>query len=131
MERERTPSGTAWLLVAVLAGLGLLAAFRWWWSPAPPKGVLVEVRGDVPGPGLLVAQQPSVHAALRAAGASVAGVRDRRIDEGDLVVVGPRGVEVRSPSDPELVGRRLDLNAADVAALDTLPGIGPVLAARI
>jgi competence protein ComEA len=36
-----------------------------------------------------------------------------------------------SPSGGFASGGTVDLNAADVAALDALPGVGPVMAARI
>jgi DNA uptake protein ComE-like DNA-binding protein len=40
-------------------------------------------------------------------------------------------VDVIAASDPALVGRKVDLNAADAGALESLPGVGPVLAERI
>ena len=47
--------------------------------------------------------------------------------EVDTVAVVPAGATVPPSADPAIV----DLATADVAALDALPGIGPVLAERI
>ncbi|MDQ6874789.1 MAG: ComEA family DNA-binding protein, partial [Actinomycetota bacterium] len=76
--------------------------------------------------------------ALRAAGGVRPGVSigllnlARRLVDGEQVVVGatasPDGGPVPPPGGP---GPLLDLNSATVAQLDALPGVGPVLAARI
>jgi hypothetical protein len=81
---ETSPRSAALLVVAILAGLGALAATRPLWSPSPPQG------------------------------AALAGAID------GLVAV-----------DPLLVGQPLRINTANASQLDTLPGIGRVLAERI
>lgn len=117
-------------------------------EPAPPTSaptVAVHVAGAVSRPGLY--QLPSgarVMDALRAAGGKVPGADlDRlnlaaKITDGQKILVTRRGETMpaaptteaaastdRDPTEP------IDLNAADLAALDSLPGIGPGTARAI
>jgi competence protein ComEA len=114
-------------------------------SPAPaaatdpaPGAVVVHVVGLVQRPGLVTLTVGSrVADAIEAAG----GVTRRRASDsvnlarvlvdGEQIVVGPSA----SAAPPVLPGVApvtvVDLNTADVAALDQLPGVGPVLAQRI
>ena len=60
----------------------------------------------------------------------------RLLVDGEQVYVPARGESPRTPpagsgASDESSGGTMNLNTADVAALDTLPGIGPVLAGRI
>ncbi len=150
--RWRMRPGLAVAVSAALLAGGGVAVWRAWpqepavlvtldgatGAAAPgPEGtaaaeVVVHVVGQVRRPGVVHLPAGSrVTDALDAAGgataeADLAAVNLARVlaDGEQVVVPGPRTVEV-SGSDA------LDLNSADVAALDALPGIGPVLAARI
>ncbi len=104
-----------------------------------PVEVVVHVAGLVAHPGLVrLAPGSRVADAIEAAG----GVTRRRaadtvnlarvlVDGEQIVVADPDlvapGTGAPTPSGPTV----LDLNAATADALDALPGVGPVLAARI
>lgn len=123
--RARWQVGTGLLLAA---GGAVLAQTFW---PAPTfDQVLVEVVGDVLRPGLHAVDTPTVHAALRAAGADPAGPDDG-LAFGDRVWVDASGVRVLPPSDPLLVGRKVDLNRADARALAAIPGVSEAQAGAI
>jgi competence ComEA-like helix-hairpin-helix protein len=102
-------------------------------APDPSAAALIEVRGAVPRPGLHLVPGvpgagagpgvPTVDLALASAGAAPIG-DGRALRPGDRIVLGLAGVEIRAPSDPVLVGRRLDPNQADAAALAAVPGLG-------
>jgi comEA protein len=111
-------------------------------------GVVVHVVGQVAAPGLVtVATDARVADALDAAGgatpdADLAALNlARAVTDGEQIHVPRPGEAVAapppaSPGAPSTGGGGaggavVDLNAADAAALDTLPGIGPVLAERI
>jgi len=110
---------------------------------APPvSDVVVHVVGAVAAPGLVtVPQGARVADALTAAGdatpdADLAGVNlAREVVDGEQIVVPRPGEAVAAAPQPPPGGGPaagpLDLNTADETALDGLPGIGPVLAARI
>ncbi|WP_277514997.1 helix-hairpin-helix domain-containing protein [Cellulosimicrobium cellulans] len=110
---------------------------------APSGGVVVHVVGQVAAPGLVtVAADARVADALEAAGGATAEADlaalnlARTVTDGEQIVV-PRPGEAVPPSASAppaagtTAGGAVDLNAADAAALDALPGIGPVLAERI
>lgn len=96
--------------------------------------VVVHVVGQVRSPGVVHLPPGSrVTDALDAAGgataeADLAAVNLARVlaDGEQVVVPGPQPAGALASGSDEL-----DLNSADEAALDALPGIGPVLAARI
>lgn len=107
-------------------------------SSASPAGeIYVHVLGAVQRPGLYVLQAESrVVDALAAAGGSteaadLAGVNlARPVEDGEQILVPVAGAAPDpggGPSDDDTV----NLNSADQAALETLPGIGPALAERI
>ncbi|MFE1552403.1 helix-hairpin-helix domain-containing protein [Streptomyces sp. NPDC058718] len=119
-------------------------------GPAPGGGgapgaggakVVVDVGGKVRRPGLLTLPAGSrVADALRAAGganpgADLTGInRARVLMDGEQVLVGLPGVPVGGVgpgAGAGGVGAPLSLNAATVEQLDTLPGVGPVLARHI
>jgi len=122
----------------VLAASGLLLVAR---RPAPPIRLI-----EAPADGELVIQvdgavvRPGVYrlpagARLSDAVAAAGGVRHdadggavnraRRLRDGERVTIPDAGVASRDGND------LLDLNSATAAALEALPGVGPVLARRI
>ncbi|MCX5390661.1 ComEA family DNA-binding protein [Streptomyces sp. NBC_00094] len=121
-------------------------------APVPPPGtapgagpvaggtkVVVDVGGKVRRPGVLTLPAGArVADALRAAGGAKPGAdltginRARVLMDGEQVLVGLPGVPVGgSGTGAGGPGAPLSLNAATVEQLDTLPGVGPVLAQHI
>ena len=110
-------------------------------SGAEPSGDLyVHVLGAVEKPGLYVLDLDArLVDALAAAGgttpdADLAAVNLARVlEDGEQVVVPAAGAAGGVPGSaaPPPGDDRIDLNAADQAALETLPRIGPALAERI
>jgi competence protein ComEA len=107
-------------------------------SPSPGP-LVVHVVGEVRRPGLVrLAPGSRVADALSAAGGLVAGGSSgglnlaRPVVDGEQIVVTAEAVAAPASSVPGSgAGSVVDLNTATVADLDTLPGVGPVLAARI
>jgi competence protein ComEA len=127
-------------------------------APRPDGPVVVSVVGLVHKPGLVTLEPGArIADALTAAGGTVDGAdliglnMARRVNDGEQIIVGiaaapgepaamgssstgdsgtvpPTNAQTGSPSAP---GGLVDLNAATVDELDTLPGIGPVTAAAI
>lgn len=112
-----------------------------------PATLVVAVTGRVRRPGVVtVPAGARVIDALRAAGGPLPGADlallnlARKLADGELVVVGVPGAAVDAaagagssaagPGGPAGAGQ-VDLNTATLAQLDTLPGVGPVLAQRI
>ena len=142
----------------VLLVLACLAVSGWWWwsgrprpvveapivletasgQTAPPaisaQQVVVHVSGFVSRPGLLTLPAGSrVADAISSAGGVT---RPRAADSVNLARVLVDGEQIvvsasASPGTASAGPAVLDLNLADGAALDQLPGVGPVLAARI
>ena len=120
---------------AVQVSAGVLAGG----SPSPAAQVVVAVAGAVRRPGLVRLPPGSrVADAVRAAG----GVRPgtdlgtlnlaRKLLDGELVTVGAIAPTAGSPAGTAGAhGPLVDLNTATVGELDSLPGVGPVLAQRI
>ncbi|WP_247673438.1 ComEA family DNA-binding protein [Micromonospora sp. C51] len=122
-------------------------------EPAKPETeatgeLVVAVAGKVRRPGLVrLAAGARVADALHAAGGALPGVDvamlnpARRISDGELILVGvpaPPGAAADPVSGAGPVpgggpgaGGRVNLNTATSAQLETLPGVGPVLAQRI
>ncbi|WP_442809762.1 helix-hairpin-helix domain-containing protein [Streptomyces sp. SR27] len=118
---------------------------------APPRGpgaasggarVIVDVGGKVRRPGVLTLPAGSrVADALRAAGGAKPGAdltglnRARVLSDGEQVLVGLPGVAAGGPGPGGAGGGGpgvpLSLNTATAEQLDTLPGVGPVLARHI
>jgi competence protein ComEA len=105
-------------------------------GPSGGSEVVVDVAGRVRHPGLVrLPFGARVDDAIRAAGGALPGAsfdglnRARKLADGEQVLVGvpaAAGTSASSGADA-----RVDINLADVAALDALPGIGPVLAQKI
>lgn len=101
--------------------------------------VVVHVVGQVAAPGVVrLPAGARVTDAVDAAGGALAGADLSALNLARTVVDGEQ-VVVPAPGDEPAaaavaagpVDGRVDLNTADAAALDALPGIGPVLAERI
>ena len=115
--------------------------------PTAAAIVVIDVEGLVAHPGVIrIAAGSRVVDAVAAAGGASAGADltalnlARIVVDGEqLVVPAPGGVPASAPgpggasqgASAGPSGAPLDLNSADLAALDALPGIGPVLAQRV
>ncbi len=124
-------------------------------TPPPPAEIVVAVTGAVVRPGIVVLQPGArVADAISAAGGVVDGTDytglnlAAKVADGDSVVVGGTAQGLRSSESGGAVtggavtsgpgrtsggaaGARIDLNTADLATLETLPGVGPVMAGNI
>ncbi|MFD2620518.1 ComEA family DNA-binding protein [Streptomyces chumphonensis] len=116
-------------------------------SPSPPAGaerghVLVDVAGEVSEPGVhrlpagsRVADALTAAGGVRSGTDTVALNRARVLLDGEHILVGvtppPGGPPVKGGAGPGPVPGPVSLNTATVEDLDTLPGIGPVLARKI
>lgn len=120
---RREGRGPAPAVLLVLAGVAGLAASRPLWAPAMPDGVAVEVRGDVPRPGVHLVHPPTLRAAVAAAGGDATAIGQGSLRAGDRVVVAGGVAHVEPGSDPLLVGLPIDLNRCDADALAAVPGL--------
>lgn len=149
----RPPDGTLKPLAAAAAVL-LLAASAWWWLSAPVQEtritaavirpvpspslevVVVDVVGAVRSPGVVrLPAGARVMDAVAAAGGMVSGRAPvinmaRLLVDGEQLRIGTAPSASAVGGDPAS-GGALDLNSANAAQLEALPGIGPVLAQRI
>ena len=96
--------------------------------------IVIDVKGDVNSPGLVTLSAGSrVADAIAAAGglaidADVSNINlAERLSDGQMIYVG----QSQSSGIGIGVDRRVNLNLATAAELDTLPGVGPVMAGRI
>jgi competence protein ComEA len=111
--------------------------------PSAGADIVVALGGKVRKPGLVrLPAGARVADALRAAGGAEAGVDvaplnlARKVVDGELIMVGatpPPGAATGAAAAPAggAPAAQVNLNTATLAELDTLPGVGPVLAQRI
>lgn len=105
-------------------------------STSPGKAeLIVDVAGRVRRPGIVTLPPGSrVHEAIKAAGGPVGDVDTsglnlaRVLADGEQVLVGDPPAGQGGSGD---AGGRVNLNSADLVALDALPGVGPVTAESI
>jgi competence protein ComEA len=116
-------------------------------TPSPsPSALVVDVAGKVRHPGVVsLTSGARVIDAIKEAGGLRPGTTTgtlnlaRRVVDGEQILVGIKAAPApvpppTNPSGPPGApepGTPIDLNAATVAQLDQLPGVGPVLAQRI
>ncbi|MFI5708914.1 helix-hairpin-helix domain-containing protein [Kribbella sp. NPDC051620] len=115
-------------------------------TPKSPVTVVVDVAGKVRRPGLVHAPAGSrVADVLAAAGGALPGVDlttlnlARQVTDGEQIIVGAPATGPAGPPTPAHpagtaatpANTPIDLNTATLAQLDSLPGVGPVLAQRI
>ena len=121
-------------------------------STATTTEIVVSVTGLVDQPGIVTLTAGArVADAIAAAGGAIDGADltglnlAARLADGDSVVVGSSAQDAQSgvsgagdnkgaatnSGAPSTTGGLVDLNTADEAALDTLPGVGPVMAQNI
>lgn len=114
-------------------------------TPSPSPVVRVHVAGEVLRPGVVTLPEGAIVLdAITAAGGLVAEADPAQLNlaapvsDGMQVIIGstaaPRGevVGAAAPASGGATGRgALDLNAATAAELESLPGVGPVMAAAI
>ena len=112
-------------------------------SGAGPTQLVVDVAGKVRKPGVYrLPPGARVDDAVRAAGGFLSGVDPvtvnlaRKLLDGEQVLIGvpgpgAAGAGTGSAAAPGAATGLLDLNAATLAQLDGLPGVGPVLAQHI
>jgi competence protein ComEA len=144
------------LVVAIIAGIILFQARR----PEPPpirldttipvptpeasptpRPVRIYVSGAVHHPDVYTLQPDSIvkDALLAAGGATDDADLDRinlalPVADGQHIYVPRQGEEnlpIQPPANQPAAGQKVNINTADAAALESLPGIGPVLAQRI
>lgn len=149
-----------WLLATAVALTAVLGGMWWGRGIRPPSvapsgpareasvvattapDLLVHVSGWVESPGLVsVGPGARVGDVLAAAGGALPGARLEELnlagmvaDGEQLVVPGPGGSTPERQSVPEAPDGHagpIHLNSASAAELETLPGVGPVLAERI
>lgn len=142
--RWRIQPRVAISVVIVLAAITALAAFaarpqaNTIELPTPqategfaPAVVTVHVAGDVVAPGVYQLDAGArVADGVEAAGGALPGAATGSINLARVLVDGEQ-IVVGAPGGEHTADARININTADAATLDGLPGIGPALAGRI
>lgn len=116
----------------VLLGLLLVGGAFLGRTPAPVDSRIIRIEGEVSRPGWYEADD--LAAAVRDAGGRPVLLTSAPIRDGDVVrLSGGWAIPDREhvPVEAVALGRKLRLNRASAAEIETLPGIGPTLARRI
>jgi len=109
-------------------------------SPTVAVQVIVDVEGKVARPGVVrLASGSRVHEALAAAGGALPGADTTSLDLARVLVDGEQlrvdlpgtAVGPAASGGAAAAAGPVNLNSATLAALDALPGVGPVTAQRI
>jgi competence protein ComEA len=136
----RTQQITLLVLGLCLTGLCAWRAGLIWLdppsSPLTPQNYFIEIKGNQPRPGVHVfAFPPTLQDVWEAAGGRGAIPNPQQsLSSGTKIIVAPeQTVTLTRMSGHDLLtlGLSLDLNLASTEDLETIPGIGPVLAKRI
>lgn len=131
-------------LVVVIAVLTVVVA--WWWLRSPSDveavdvpiveastpivtEVVVHVAGRVEQPGLI--RLPSGSRVADAIDAAGGALKPRDLDSVNLARVLIDGEQIQVGAEAGSTDTGININSASAAELEALPGIGPVLAARI
>jgi len=107
--------------------------------------VVVEIRGEVQSPGVYrLPEDARLNDLLTAAGGASEDADlsthnlARRLTDAEVVVIEQIGVatpvaavQADAPGNTQSINFRIDINTASQAELESLPGIGPVIAKRI
>lgn len=132
--QSQTVSSSDWLAGSAPFPTGSPAAA----AAAPSASVLVQVVGAVKQPGVYSLPFGSrVLDAVFAAGGFDTGADQsstnlaRVVNDGEQVMIATLGVQTDGSVGFGTGSKLVNLNLADAATLDTLPGIGPTLAQRI
>ncbi len=135
----------SWVAAAAIGLTGIAATFLFWPAPSAPARVeivtspttvgvvTVHVSGSVTAPGLVSLPSDSrIADAVIAAGGALPGADLSSLNLAAPIIDGQQLVvpDASAPGSASSDGR-IRINTADVAALEVLPGVGPVLAARI
>lgn len=154
MQTERAAIGSVVALGLVIAVIALGGVLLLLSRPAPvqiiinppiptptqtPRGpLLIYVTGAVASPGMVqVAPGGRVQDVLSAAGGAASDADLVQVNlaafvqDGDQIHVPAQGSSTGSALATPSGGLRININTADATALETLPGIGPITAARI
>jgi competence protein ComEA len=130
---EALPARIAVLALLTLGAIGAVAySQREGAEDADAASQIVEVRGEVPGPGLYPILVPATaHAALRAAGRDPAGLPDAALPPGTGLFVGVEGYDLVPIDVAYVLGQPVAINSASAAARAALPGLSDTVARAI
>jgi competence ComEA-like helix-hairpin-helix protein len=121
------------ITLALFVALGVLwLMWRPIWEPRVDDGLLVEVSGNVPHPGMYVVYEATIAKAIEAAGGDGSVASPAPLHGGEHVKVDEHGQgTVVLPSKPLLVALPVDVNAAPATAISAIPGVGDKLAEAV